>query len=247
MLIIPAIDLKEGRCVRLEQGEMTRETVFSLHPARVAEKWKSQGAEWLHLVDLDGAFAGEPKNKEAVRGIRAAVDLRLELGGGIRTLAAIEDYLALGIDRAIIGTAAYEQGDFVAQACRAFPGHIAVGIDARNGNVAIKGWAEQTPMPAADLARRCEDHGVTALIYTDIYRDGMLTGVNVQATQVFARAVSVPVIASGGVASIEDVVRLRPLEGDGVVGAIVGKALYAGTIDLAEAIRLAQGLGKAQP
>lgn len=244
MLIIPAIDLKAGKCVRLEQGEMARETVFSLHPARIAEQWNSQGAQWLHLVDLDGAFAGEPKNKEAVRDIRASVDLRLELGGGLRTLAAIEGYLRLGIDRVIIGTAAYEQGDFVAQACRAFPGRIAVGIDARDGNVAIKGWAEQTSMPAVELARRCEDQGVTALIYTDIVRDGMLTGVNISATQAFARAVSVPVIASGGVASIEDVVRLKPLEEDGVVGAIVGKALYAGTIDLAEAIRTAQGSGK---
>lgn len=241
MVIIPAIDLKEGKCVRLEQGELARETVFSLHPARVAEQWKSQGAEWLHLVDLDGAFAGEPKNKEAVREIRAAVDLFLELGGGIRTLAAIEEYLALGIDRAIIGTAAYEQSDFIAQACRAFPGHIAVGIDARGGNVAIKGWAEQTPMAAVDLARRCEQHGVAALIYTDIHRDGMLTGVNVPATQAFAQAVSIPVIASGGVASIEDVVRLRPLERDGVAGVIVGKALYAGTMDLSEAIRAARG------
>jgi phosphoribosylformimino-5-aminoimidazole carboxamide ribotide isomerase len=241
MLIIPAIDLKEGRCVRLEQGEMERETVFSLHPARVAEQWKSQGAERLHLVDLDGAFAGQPKNKEAVREIRAAVDLPLELGGGIRTLAVIEEYLTLGVDQVIIGTAAYTPGDFLAHACRVFPGRVAVGIDARHGNVAIKGWAEQTQMSAVDLAKRCEQDGVTTLIYTDIHRDGMLTGVNISATRAFAQAVSIPVIASGGVVSVEDVVKLRPLEKDGVAGVIIGKALYAGTIDLSEAIRAARG------
>jgi len=238
MLIIPAVDLKNGKCVRLEQGEMRKETVFSHHPPEVAKNWESLGAEILHLIDLDGAFSGRPQNKGVIQEIRQQLHIPIQLGGGIRTLDAIEGYLNMGIDRVVIGTAAYQQPGFLAEACLNFPDRILVGIDARNGKIAIEGWTEQTSFSAVAFAHRCENEGVTAIIYTDIQRDGMLTGVDFFATQKLAQAVSIPVIASGGVAAVEDIIRLLPLAQDGVMGVIIGRALYEGKIDLGEAIRV---------
>lgn len=236
MLIIPAIDLKDGKCVRLEQGELQRETVFSHSPPEIAKNWERLGGELLHIVDLDGAFAGIPRNKEVIEEIRQAIHIPIQLGGGIRDLGVIEQYLAMGINRVIIGTAAYQREEFVSEACSRFPAQILVGIDARNGNVAIKGWAEQTELSAVALARRCERAGVAAIVYTDIQRDGMLTGINLAATKALAQEISIPVIASGGVANMEDILGLMPLAPEGVVGVIVGRALYEGKIDLSEAI-----------
>lgn len=240
MLIIPAIDLKRGKCVRLEQGEMERETVFSHHPPEIASKWEGLGAELLHIVDLDGAFSGTPRNKEVIKEMRQAIHIPMQLGGGIRDLDVIEQYLAMGINRVILGTAAYQQEQLLSEACLKFPGQILVGIDARNGKVAIKGWAEQTDLAAVALAHRCEREGVAAIVYTDIQRDGMLTGVNVSATRALAQEISIPVIASGGVAKLEDIIELMPLAQEGVVGVIIGRALYTGKIDLEEAIGLAK-------
>ena len=236
MIVIPAIDLKNGKCVRLKQGEMNRETVFSNHPPEVARHWEAMGAEMLHLVDLDGAFFGSPGNKEVIEEIRQEVRIPLQLGGGIRTLEVIEEYLNLGINRVILGTAVCQQKNFLKEAALNFPDRILVGIDARNGKVAIKGWAEQTDLSAIELARRSEKEGAAAIIYTDIQRDGMLRGINLKATQVLAQSVSIPVIASGGVARLEDIKRLMPLTKDGVTGVIIGRALYEGKIDLKEAI-----------
>lgn len=240
MLIIPAVDLKDGKCVRLEQGEVQRETVFSHHPAEIAKRWERLGGELLHIVDLDGAFAGSPRNKEVIEEIRQEIRIPIQLGGGIRELDVIEQYLALGINRVIIGTAAYQREEFVSEACGRFPGQILVGIDARNGNVAIKGWAEQTDLTAVALAHRCEHAGAAAIVYTDIQRDGMLRGINLAATKALARELSIPVIASGGVANMEDITALIPLAREGVVGVIVGRALYEGKLDLSEAIRAAK-------
>ncbi len=238
MIIIPAIDLKEGKCVRLEQGEMHRDTVFSDSPAEQALKWQQAGAELLHLVDLDGAFAGEPKNKAAIEAIIKSLNIPAQLGGGIRDIATIEAYLSLGISRVIIGTAAQRNPQLVVEACKRFPGRIVVGIDARNGKVAVQGWAELTDITATDLARRFEDCGVSAIIYTDISRDGMMSGPNIEATRALAEAINIPVIASGGVSSLADIKNLMAIESSGVTGAITGKAIYTGAIDLSEAIRL---------
>lgn len=238
MIIIPAIDLKEGKCVRLEQGEMHRDTVFSDSPAEQALKWQQAGAELLHLVDLDGAFAGEPKNKAAIEAIIKSLNIPAQLGGGIRDIATIEAYLSLGISRVIIGTAAQRNPQLVVEACKRFPGRIVVGIDARNGKVAVQGWAELTDITATDLARRFEDCGVSAIIYTDISRDGMMSGPNIEATKALAEAINIPVIASGGVSSLADIKNLMAIESSGVTGAITGKAIYTGAIDLSEAIRL---------
>lgn len=238
MIVIPAIDLKEGKCVRLEQGEMHRDTVFSDNPAEQALKWQQAGAELLHLVDLDGAFAGEPKNKAAIQAILAAISIPAQLGGGIRDLATIEAYLGLGLSRVIIGTAAQRNPQLVIDACRQFPGKIVVGIDAKNGMVAVQGWAEVTDITAVDLARTFEDCGVSAIIYTDISRDGMMAGPNLEATKALAEAISIPVIASGGVSSLKDIENLMAIEQSGISGAITGKAIYTGAIDLSEAIAL---------
>lgn len=238
MLIIPAIDLKNGKCVRLEQGEMRKETVFSHQPPEIARNWEALGAEMLHLVDLDGAFSGAPQNKEVIQEIRQVVSIPVQLGGGIRTLEVIEQYLNMGINRVILGTAAYQQKNFFCEASLNFPDQILVGIDARNGKVAIKGWSEQTDLSAIELARRSEKEGVAGIIYTDIQRDGMLTGINLSATKTLAQAVSIPVIASGGMATIEDILNIMPLSKDGVTGVIIGRALYAGKIDLGEAIQV---------
>lgn len=238
MIVIPAIDLKGGRCVRLEQGEMERDTVFSDNPAEQALKWQEAGAELLHLVDLDGAFAGEPKNKAAIESIIKSITIPAQLGGGIRDIVTIEAYLKLGLSRVIIGTAAQRTPELVVEACRLFPGKIVVGIDAKNGMVAVQGWAEVTGVTAVDLARRFEDCGVSAIIYTDISRDGMMGGPNLEATKALAEAISIPVIASGGVSSLKDIENLMAIEASGVTGAITGKAIYTGAIDLCEAIAL---------
>jgi phosphoribosylformimino-5-aminoimidazole carboxamide ribotide isomerase len=238
MIVIPAIDLKEGRCVRLEQGLMEKDTVFSDNPAEQALKWQAQGAQLLHLVDLDGAFAGEPKNRAAIEAIMRQLTIPAQLGGGIRDLATIEAYLSLGLSRVIIGTAAQRHPELVTEACRRFPGQIVVGIDAKDGMVAVQGWAEVTDVRAIDLARRFEGDGVTAIIYTDINRDGMMQGPNIEATRQLAEAISVPVIASGGVSSLRDIENLLAIESAGVSGVITGKAIYTGALDLPAAIAL---------
>jgi phosphoribosylformimino-5-aminoimidazole carboxamide ribotide isomerase len=238
MIVIPAIDLKEGNCVRLEQGEMNRDTIFSDNPAEQALKWQEAGAELLHLVDLDGAFAGIPKNKAAIEAIIKAIRIPAQLGGGIRDIATIEAYLSLGLSRVIIGTAAQRNPELVIEACQKFPGRIVVGIDAKNGMVAVQGWAELTDITAVDLARKFEDCGVSAIIYTDISRDGMMAGPNIEATKSLAEAIAIPVIASGGISSLKDIENLMAIEACGVTGAITGKAIYTGAINLREAIDL---------
>ena len=238
MIVIPAIDLKEGRCVRLEQGLMERNTVFNDNPAAQALEWQRQGAELLHIVDLDGAFAGEPKNRAAIEAIVKAIGIPTQLGGGIRDLATVEAYLSLGISRVILGTAAQRNPELVKEACAKFPGRIVVGIDAMSGMVAVQGWAEVTGITAVDLARKFEGYGVAAIIYTDIARDGMLQGPNLEATRALAEAISIPVIASGGVSTLKDIENLMAIEQYGVTGVITGKAVYTGAIKLAEAIEL---------
>jgi phosphoribosylformimino-5-aminoimidazole carboxamide ribotide isomerase len=238
MLVIPAIDLKEGRCVRLEQGLMERDTVYSDDPAAQARSWQEQGGELLHIVDLDGAFAGVPRNREAIAAIVRAIDIPTELGGGIRDLATIEAYLKLGVGRVILGTVAKENPQLVAEACRLFPGRIVVGIDARDGLVAVRGWADVTEKKASDLAKEMEGFGVSVIIYTDIARDGMLQGPNLEATRLLAESISIPVIASGGVSSLRDIENLMAIEDYGVVGVITGKAIYTGALDLREAVAL---------
>src|SRR5512146_2953937 len=238
MIVIPAIDLKEGKCVRLEQGLMERDTVFCDRPADQAREWERQGAQLLHIVDLDGAFAGKPANRDAIAAIIRAIAIPTQLGGGIRDIPTIEAYLALGIGRVILGTAAQRNPELVMEACRLFPGRIVVGIDAKNGMVAVQGWAEVTGITAVELAKKFEGHGVAALIYTDISRDGMMQGPNIEATRDLAAAVSIPVIASGGVSSLRDIENLMAIESAGVTGVITGKAVYTGAIKLAEAIAL---------
>ncbi|HMM52459.1 MAG TPA: 1-(5-phosphoribosyl)-5-[(5-phosphoribosylamino)methylideneamino]imidazole-4-carboxamide isomerase [Burkholderiaceae bacterium] len=233
MLLIPAIDLKDGRCVRLKQGDMTAETVFSDDPGAVARHWVEQGARRIHLVDLNGAVAGRPRNEPAIRAIVDTVggNVPVQLGGGIRDLDTIERYLDDGISYVIIGTAAVKNPGFLHDACSAFPGQIIVGLDARDGKVATDGWSKLTRHDVLDLARKFEGYGVEAVIYTDIGRDGMLTGVNVEATVRLARELRIPVIASGGFASLEDVEKLCAIESEGVTGAILGRALYEGKLD----------------
>ena len=238
MIVIPAIDLKEGRCVRLEQGLMERDTVFNDNPAAQAVEWQRQGAELLHIVDLDGAFAGEPKNRAAIEAIVNAITIPSQLGGGIRDLATVEAYLSLGVSRVILGTAAQRNPELVKEACARFPGQIVVGIDAKAGMVAVQGWAEVTGITAVDLAKKFEGYGVSAIIYTDIARDGMLQGPNLEATRALAEAISIPVIASGGVSTLADIENLIAIESSGVTGVITGKAVYTGAIKLAEAIAL---------
>lgn len=238
MIVIPAIDLKEGKCVRLEQGLMEKDTVFSDNPGAQARAWQEQGAELLHIVDLDGAFAGEPRNRSAIEAILGEITIPAQLGGGIRDMATIEAYLSLGLSRVIIGTAAQRNPVLVEEACRKFPGRIVVGIDAKNGLVAVQGWAELTDITAIELAKKFEGFGVSAIIYTDISRDGMMQGVNIDATRQLAEAISIPVIASGGLSSLADIEKLMAIESSGVIGAITGKAVYTGAIDLAEAVAL---------
>ena len=235
MILYPAIDLKDGQCVRLLHGEMDKATVFGNDPAAQAAKFQAAGCDWLHLVDLNGAFAGAPVNAAAVEAILSRVTVPCQLGGGIRDMATIEGWLSKGLSRVILGTVAVENPALVREAAAAFPGKVAVGIDARGGRVATKGWAEETDILVTDLAQSFEDAGVAAIIYTDILRDGAMQGPNIKATEALARAVSIPVIASGGVASLADLTALRDT---GVIaGAISGRALYDGAIDLAEALK----------
>jgi len=243
MIVIPAIDLKNGACVRLEQGLMERDTVYSTDPAAQALIWQEQGGELLHIVDLDGAFAGTPKNHEAIEAIVKALDIPTELGGGIRDMATIEAYLKLGVGRVILGTIAKENPQFVREACKAFPGQIVVGIDANQGLVAVRGWVDVTEKRAIDLAREMEDFGVEAIIYTDIARDGMMQGPNLQETGDLAAAISIPVIASGGVSSLQDIANLLTIEDKGISGVITGKAIYTGALDLATAVALTRKKG----
>ncbi len=245
MLIIPAIDLKDGQCVRLKQGSMKDVTVFSDAPGKQAKKWLEQGARRLHLVDLNGAFAGKPRNEPAIKEIIAAVgnEIPVQLGGGIRDMETIEHYLDDGITYVIIGSAAVKTPGLLHEACYAFPGHIMVGLDARGGKVAVDGWSKVTGHDVVDLAKKFEDYGVEAVIYTDISRDGMLNGINIEATVELSRALTVPVIASGGLASLDDVKALCKVESEGIMGAITGRAIYQGTLNFKAAQALADKLG----
>ncbi|HWR59495.1 MAG TPA: 1-(5-phosphoribosyl)-5-[(5-phosphoribosylamino)methylideneamino]imidazole-4-carboxamide isomerase [Thermodesulfovibrionales bacterium] len=236
MLVIPAIDLKEGKCVRLLQGREDAVTVYSEDPVSKAKLWEACGASLLHVVDLDGAFTGDQKNFHAIRKIRESVSMKIEVGGGIRDMGKIDELFGIGIDRIILGTIAVERPDMVNEACKRYPGQVLIGIDARDGKVAVKGWVEVTPVDAKELARRAEAQGAGGIIYTDISRDGMMTGPNIRAMDEMVRAVNIPVIASGGVSSIDDIRNLMGIKG--LWGAITGKALYSGAIDLREAIEL---------
>ncbi|MGA3139850.1 MAG: 1-(5-phosphoribosyl)-5-[(5-phosphoribosylamino)methylideneamino]imidazole-4-carboxamide isomerase [Xanthobacteraceae bacterium] len=243
MILFPAIDLKNGEAVRLEQGDMARATIFHRDPAEQARTFAAQGFKYLHIVDLDGAFAGRPMNAGAVEGILSAVKIPVQLGGGIRDRATIEAWLGKGVTRVIIGTAAVRDPGLVKEAAKAFPGRVAVGLDARGGNVAVEGWAKTSELAALEIARRFEDAGVAAIVYTDIARDGMLKGLNLDATIALADALSIPVIASGGFASLDDVRALLAARAQKLAGAIVGRALYDGRLDAAEALKL---IGAAQ-
>ncbi len=246
MLIIPAIDLKDGHCVRLKQGDMDAATVFSEDPAAMAAQWLQQGARRLHVVDLNGAVAGKPKNQAAIRAIVKAVggDLPIQLGGGIRDLDTIEAYIDAGIGHVVIGTAAVKTPGFLQDACTAFQGHVIVALDAKDGKVAVDGWSKMTGHDVIDLAKKFQDYGVEAVIYTDIGRDGMLTGVNIEATVELARQLTVPVIASGGITDLKDVEKLCAVESEGIMGAITGRAVYQGTLDFTAAQKLADQLTK---
>jgi phosphoribosylformimino-5-aminoimidazole carboxamide ribotide isomerase len=239
VILFPAIDLKNGEAVRLEQGDMNRATVFNRDPAAQARAFEGVGFSWLHLVDLDGAFAGKPVNARAVAAILKAVKIPVQLGGGIRNLATVENWLSAGIARVIIGTAAVRDPDFVREAAKKFPGQVAVGIDARHGKVAVSGWAEETLFEAVELARLFEGHGVAAIVYTDVERDGMLQGLNLDSTIELADAVSIPVIASGGLASLDDIKKLVEPRAKKLAGAIAGRALYDGRLDAKAALELA--------
>lgn len=241
LILFPAIDLKEGRCVRLVQGDMEQATVFNDDPAAQAAAFERQGFEWLHMVDLDGAFAGKPVNAAAVEAVVRRVGIPVQLGGGIREMRTLEGWLEKGITRIIIGTAAVRDPDFVREAARRHPGRIAVGIDAKDGRVAVEGWAQTSSMTAEELGRRFEDVGVAAIIYTDIARDGVLKGLNIPMTLALANAVSIPVIASGGLASMRDIERLTEPDCAPLAGAITGRALYDGRIDPEEALGLIRG------
>lgn len=238
MILFPAIDLKDGQCVRLKLGDMEQATVFNDDPAAQAKKFESQGFEWLHLVDLNGAFAGKPVNEAAVASILDAVTLPVQLGGGIRNLGQIESWFASGIRRVILGTVALRDPALVREACRLFPGRVAVGIDAKGGRVAVEGWAETSDLTAVELAGRFADAGVAAIIFTDIDRDGVLKGLNIESTLQLARSVPIPVIASGGLASMDDIHQLLQPDCSILAGAISGRALYDGRIDVAQALRL---------
>ncbi len=240
MLIIPAIDLKGGKCVRLRLGRQEEETVFSDDPVAMGLKWQAAGAKWVHVVDLDGAFSSRPQNLETIRRLRKALSIPIQLGGGIRNLATITTYLLMGINRLILGTAVWKSPDLVTRALTAYHGKIAIALDSREGFLAVEGWTETTTRTVLEVARILVPFKPAALIYTDISRDGIKCGVNVEATKALAQAIPLPIIVSGGVKSLEDIAALLPLEPLGVEGVIVGRALYDGSLDLAEALRLAQ-------
>ncbi|HBR97393.1 MAG TPA: 1-(5-phosphoribosyl)-5-((5-phosphoribosylamino)methylideneamino)imidazole-4-carboxamide isomerase [Gammaproteobacteria bacterium] len=245
MLLIPAIDLKEGKCVRLRQGRMDDDTVFSDDPVSVAQQWRDAGARRLHMVDLDGAFAGRPINADVVRAVRETCpDLPVQIGGGIRNAEIANAYIEAGVSFLIIGTQAVREPEFVTQLCQDYPGQVIVGLDARDGVVAVEGWAEGSGEEAIALAQRFEGVGVSAIVYTDIARDGMMQGVNLEATQALAEAINIPVIASGGVSTMDDIERLCGVTSSGISGAIIGRALYEGTIDLSAAQQQADALGQ---
>ncbi len=239
-MVIPAIDLKDGRCVRLKQGIMSQETVYSEMPEEVASKWEEAGAERIHVVDLNGAIEGRPVNSDAISRIVSAVSIPIQLGGGIRDMDTIRAYLDLGVSQVILGTIAVESPELVEEACQKFPGKIMLAIDARGGRIASKGWTELQSLTPVQLAKRFDGVGLEAVIYTDISRDGMKTGPNLEATRELARSLSTPVIASGGVSSLEDIEAVLALEGVGVIGVITGRALYDGSLDLAEALEVVE-------
>ena len=238
MIVIPAVDLKEGRCVRLSQGRMDQESVYSEHPVEMAKHWESKGAARLHVVDLNGAVMGKPVHRSLIKEISQAVRIPVEVGGGIRDLPTMEDYLSSGVRWMILGTSAFQNRSLIEEACHRFPGRVILGIDAKGGRVAIKGWHEVISLEATDLTKQFEGMGLSAVVFTDIERDGMRTGLNIQSTRDLARSTSIPVIASGGVSRIEDIKRVMELEPDGIAGVIVGRALYTGQVDLEEAIRI---------
>jgi len=238
MDVIPAVDIKNGKCVRLFQGRMDSETVFSDDPAAMAKRWEDEGAEFIHIVDLDGAIEKSPQNLGSIRKIINSVDAQIQVGGGIRNERTIRMFLEIGVKRVVMGTEAIRNPKLVKNACKEFPGQIVVGIDARNGWVAIEGWTKTTQIKAVDLAIQFEDSGVAAINFTDIHRDGMQTGPNIEETRRLAEAVNIPVVASGGISSIEDIQNLMPLETVGVVGVIIGRALYSGRLKLKEAIEV---------
>ena len=242
MLIIPAIDLKDAKCVRLRQGDMQQATIFSEDPPAMAKHWLSQGAKRLHVVDLNGAQAGKPKNEAVIRKIVAAAgeDMPVQLGGGIRDLDTIERYLDSGVSYVVIGTAAVKTPGFLHDACGAFPGNVMVALDARDGKVAVDGWSKMTRHEVVDLAKKFQDYGVEAIIYTDIGRDGMLSGINIDATVRLARELSIPVIASGGITDMKDIEALCAVQAEGIIGAITGRALYEGSLDFAQALAFAE-------
>ena len=238
MLIIPAIDIKGGRCVRLFQGRMEQETVYSDDPVSVAKRWEDEGAEFLHIVDLDGAVSGVPKNKEIIESIIKSVKIPLEVGGGIRNIETIKEYFSIGAKKVVIGTVTWENPILISEVCKVFPERIIVGIDAKNGNVAVRGWEDVTDTSASELAKRFEGMGISGIIYTDISRDGTLSGPNIDSIKFFAKSISIPVIASGGVSDINDIKNIMKLKKHGVDGVIIGKALYSGSVNLREAIKL---------
>lgn len=242
LILFPAIDLKDGNCVRLYKGEMNEAKIFNNNPAHQAIEFETAGFSWLHLVDLNGAFEGKPINSDAIKAIRQAIKLPIQLGGGIRDMKTAEYWLGLGINRLILGTAAVKNPDFVRQACKTFPNQIAVGVDARSGMVATEGWAEQSNISAVELCQKFQDIGVSAVIYTDIDRDGALQGVNIEATVELAKNISIPVIASGGVSGYDDIIQLRKVQHSGIIGVISGKALYEGKLDAYEALRLCKAI-----
>jgi phosphoribosylformimino-5-aminoimidazole carboxamide ribotide isomerase len=240
LIVIPAVDLKDGRCVRLSQGRMDQESVYSEHPVQMANHWESKGAERIHVVDLNGAAAGKPFHRSLIKEMARSLHIPIEVGGGIRDLATIEDYLSSGVRWVVLGTAAFQKRSLIEEACQRFPERLILGIDAKKGKVAIQGWNEVVSLEAIELAKQFEGVGLSAIIFTDIERDGMGTGLNFQSTKNLTQSTSIPVIASGGVSRIEDIKHLLELEPDGVIGVIVGRALYTGSLDLEEAIRVSK-------
>ncbi|MEJ2092060.1 MAG: 1-(5-phosphoribosyl)-5-[(5-phosphoribosylamino)methylideneamino]imidazole-4-carboxamide isomerase [Syntrophobacterales bacterium] len=241
MIIFPAIDIRGGKCVRLVQGRADQETVYGDDPAAMGQRWQAAGAAWLHVVDLDGAFGAQPHNLEAIRRLRRAVTIPMQLGGGLRSLETIAKYVDLGIDRLILGTAVLKDPDLIHQGLQTYPGRIALGLDAKNGLLAVEGWTETTTRTAAEVVRDLAPQKPAAIVYTDISRDGVKRGVNLEATRALAQATEIPIIASGGVSSLDDIKALLPLEPLGIIGVITGRALYDGNLDLQEALRVAGG------